>query len=306
MKPFLIKALLFGAAFFLFDKLFFVFEYYSPGTEVDKRLEFLINGQLNKDIFVIGSSRGARDIIAEEVGTATGQSVYNLSYPGSNVEFHEFVLRTLVKFNSKPKTVLLVVDEPSELSPGESIKFRLDRLYPLVKYEYINKELIDRGEKKAILSRLFVLNRINKSNFDLRKKRFNPLDTIFACGSMPVSFRNESKKWEFSHDTLSYPIEGELPAKLKAFNKILDICKSNHINLVLVFPPNSTKHSKLFENRLSILAGAHVYRYMYDTTNEIYKNKFFYYDESHLTRQGASIFTREISTFINGQDALKK
>ena len=45
---------------------------------------------------------------------------------------------------------------------------------------------------------------------------------------------------------------------------------------------------------------------MYDTTNEIYKNKVFYYDESHLTRRGASIFTREISTFINGQDALKK
>jgi len=108
-------------------------------------------------------------------------------------------LESLLKFNKPPKIILLAVDEPAELLPSESIKFRFDRLYPLIKYDYINNEMIKRGEK-SFLSNFFALSRINKYNLDIRKKHFNALDTIRYCGSMPISFQR--KNIEFNYDSI--------------------------------------------------------------------------------------------------------
>ena len=77
---------LFVMIFFIYDKLFIVVRTLSPVLEVDKRLELLINGGINKDIIILGSSRGARDIIAAQIENETGLSAFNLCYPGSNVE----------------------------------------------------------------------------------------------------------------------------------------------------------------------------------------------------------------------------
>ena len=93
---------------------------------------------------VFGSSRGARNIIASQIEDSLSIEAYNLSYPGSDITFHEFMLRSVLKFNKKPKIVLLVIDDPARVLPDEIIKFRLDRLYPLSKYDYINEELMSK------------------------------------------------------------------------------------------------------------------------------------------------------------------
>ena len=85
MVRFAKKLLLFAAIFLIFDKLFLIVANKSAEAEIDKRLEYLVNGQINKDIVVIGSSRGARDIIAGQIEEKTGLSAYNMCYPGSNV-----------------------------------------------------------------------------------------------------------------------------------------------------------------------------------------------------------------------------
>ena len=186
MKKFIITILLFAVVFFLFDKLFYVFIYTAPSKEVDKRLELLITGNINKDLIIIGSSRGARNIIANQIEAKTGLTSFNLSYPGSDIEFHEFLLKTLLKFNKPPKVILLPIDNAAELTQNETIKFRLDRLYPLVKYNYISQELVNRNEKNDKLLKYFMLHRICKSNFSIQQKHFTPLDTILPCGSMPI------------------------------------------------------------------------------------------------------------------------
>ena len=96
----------------------------SPSKEVDKRLEFVLKGKINKDIIILGSSKGSRDIIASQLESETNQTAYNLSYPGSNIEFHEFMLRTLVTFNNAPKMVILTVDNPIQFLNESLINFR--------------------------------------------------------------------------------------------------------------------------------------------------------------------------------------
>ena len=91
MIKFAKKLLLFVVLFLVYDKLFIIMTHFSAEAEIDKRLEYLVNGQISKDVVIIGSSRGSRDIIAGQIKDETGLSSYNLCYPGSNVEFHDFI-----------------------------------------------------------------------------------------------------------------------------------------------------------------------------------------------------------------------
>jgi hypothetical protein len=293
------KLLLFVAIFLIYDKIFILLCNRSAEAEVDKRLEYLIKGEINKDIIITGSSRGSRDIIAGQIEDETGLSTYNLCYPGSNVEFHEFILRTLVKFNRPPKLVLLVVDDSTELLADETVIFRKDRLYPLVKYSYIWKELAKKEDKDIFFSNFLVLHKLNKYNFDFREKRFTPLDTIMNCGSMPISWQREGRHWYYVTGERLYMANNEVVEKVDAYKAIIKICRINKINLVVVFPPNYQTHSKSFENRIKELSGENAFFYIYNNENPLYRNKDYFYDEGHLIRKGAIDFTNELIPFIN-------
>ena len=299
MMKFAAKLLLFAVIFLIYDKIFIIVANRSAEVEVDKRLEYLVKGEINKDIIVIGSSRGARDIVAEQIENETGFSAYNLCYPGSNLEFHAFILRTLVEFNDLPQVVLLVVDDDTEFLYDSTITFRKDRLYPLVKYPYIREELANLGDKDKYLSKFLILHQLNKANFDIRKKVFTPLDTIMNCGSMPISWQAKAKDRYFIADEREYNPDNEVIEYVNSYKEIIKTCSLNKIRLVVVFPPLSRSHSKSFENRIKELSDGDIHFYIYNTENQIYRNKDYYQNGGHLMRKGAVVFTDEIILFLN-------
>ncbi len=305
MKKFAIRLLLFAAIFLIYDKLFILVARRSAETEVDKRLEYLVRGEINKDIIFAGSSTGSRDILAYKVEEATGHSTYNLCYPGSNVEFHEFVLKTLVEYNQAPQVILLMVDDDYELHFHGPLIFRKDRLYPLVQYKPIWKELARQENTPPFFSSFLVLQRLTKYNFDLRQKHFTPMDTMIACGSMPVSWKREDMILEYGTKDRIYSVEKEIPEKVAAFQGILDICRDHDIQLVLVFPPIFQTHSLSFEKRIRELAGDGVKYYVYNRENPIYRDEDYFNDETHLMRDGALVFTDEIISYINREISLR-
>jgi hypothetical protein len=298
MKKFLKSILIFGLIFFVLDKIFIFFIITSPNKEVDRRLELLANGKINKEIIILGSSRGARNIIASEIEKKTGHSAYNLAYPGSDIEFHEFVVRTLLKFDKAPKVVLLSVDYPMAFLPDSILNFRLDRMYPLVKYNYINEELIARGEKNIIMSNLFALSRMNKTNFDIRQKKFTALDTLYGDGSMPISFQKHDEDWTPSTAIKKYDSKKELQVKVDCFKKIVAMCKEKNIELLIIQPPLFDPMDTTFRARLMQLTENKVPFFEYNSQNPIYKNKDYFYDRTHLNRKGATIFTDEIAQYL--------
>lgn len=301
MKKSALKFLLFLIVFLAYDKLFILVANRSAETEVDRRLEYLIEGNINKELVVLGASRGSRDIIASQIEKETGLSAYNLCYPGSSVEFHEFILHTLINFNKAPEILLLVVDDFDEfLDGGNRVIFRRDRLYPLVKYPYVRKEMAKRGYVDNDFSRFIVLQRLNKYNFDLRQKRFMPNDTVFACGSMTYSWQRKGVNWEYNLEEREYPMEQEIPEKITVFKNMINTSKEKNIKLVLLFPPNYRPPSQSFEDRIRTLSGENVYYHYYNKENPIYKNSDYYYDTDHLIQQGATIYTDEIVDFLNG------
>jgi hypothetical protein len=298
MKSLIFRLGLFIAIFLVYDKLYIILANRSAQAEIDRRLEYVINGEINKDLIILGSSIGSRDVIAGQIEKETGLSSYNLCYPGSNIIFSEFVLRTLLKFNETPSEILLVVDDDVEFLDHKPIVFRKDRLYPLIKYNYIWEELAKIEDRDIFLSRFLVINRLNKYNFDVRSKTFTPLDTIMDCGSMPISWQSEGRNWDYDSSCRDYPIGREVSERVSSFQNIVDMCEANDIILILVFPPHFRSHSKKFESRVRQLSGSKPYFYIYNEENPIYQMMEYYYDETHLIREGAVIFTSELSHYI--------
>jgi hypothetical protein len=306
MKSFILKSLLFFAIFFGLEKSLILLRNSAPGRELDKRLENILKGEINADVIILGSSRGARDIMASNIADSLNTTAYNLSYPGSDISFHEYLLEKLVKFNNKkPKLVILAADDPVELILNNTIYFRLDRLYPLVKYEDVRKTLIEKGEKDKILSNLFIIHQLGMANFDIRKKHFSPLDTLHADGSMPISFRSKKFTAAYNSKYKAYDATIEDSNKIKSFTNFLKICKDNNIKLVLALAPNFGNPSLGFKQRMEwYVKSPQNHVMLYDTSNAIYKNENYFYDAGHLTKAGADIFTAEVIDYVKKNQLL--
>ncbi len=302
MRRFILHSVLFLATFFVVDKMFYFFLHHAPTLEYDTRLEQVLQGKMNKEILILGSSRGANNILAGQIESKTRHSTYNLSYPGSDVRFHYFVLKSVLKYNKKPKMVVLTIDNPHEFVNEKTLNFRFDRLYPLAKYNYITQELI-RQKEKNVLSWVFCLARLNRSNFSVSKVAI-PLDgKIDAWGSMPFYNRKASFIGKKNSVQL-YDRSLENTEKIIAFKALQQLCLKNKIQLVYVFPPSYGAFDKQFYKRFLKMVPAHDVM-VYNTLNMIYQNEASFHDESHLQQKAAQVFTNEISTFIQNKNYLK-
>ena len=162
MSRFIIHCIIFFVVFFLLDKGLILLRDKLPERELDRRLEYVITGSMDADIVAIGSSRGARDVIASQISDSLNAKAYNLCYPGSDVQFHEYLTEQLIgNGNKKPKLLVIAIDDPSELKNDPTLVFRFDRLYPLVKYDCVRKTLIEKGGKNKFLSQMFVIQQLS-------------------------------------------------------------------------------------------------------------------------------------------------
>ena len=66
MKSFLLKSFLFFVVFFALEKSLILLRNTAPERELDKRLEYVLNGKIDADIIVMGSSIRPQQFRCEE------------------------------------------------------------------------------------------------------------------------------------------------------------------------------------------------------------------------------------------------
>jgi hypothetical protein len=299
MRLFFKHILLFAVLFFIIEKSAWFLLELAPDRQYDKRLENLINGKINKDLLIIGSSRGAGNILAGQLEKQTGLTSYNLSYQGSNVNFHEFILKTALKFNEKPKKVLLAIDNPTQFVGDISIRYRVDVLQPLTKYNYINKTLVEEKVNNK-LSYAFCLARLNKNHFRFKNREAPTINPLDSFGTMPL-IKRKNLNLVYNDNVLAYSKDLEEESRLKAFKNIQSICLENNIELIYVFSPNFKAFNTSFFKRFKELVPNNHKIIVFNQDNKVYRDQDYFYDYAHLLKNGAEIFTSEISDFINAQ-----
>lgn len=306
MNSFLIRLAIFLGIFFLLDKSFLLLRNRMPEKELDKRLELVLTGKVDADIIILGSSKPARDVIASQISDSLKLKAYNLAYPGSNIDFQNYILKEFLKNNNKkPKLLVLGIDAPNNLLKKFGSRFRMDRLYPLVEYKNVRDTLVTRGEKDKYLSDYFIIHQLTTSSFDFATKTFDSQDTLYADGSMPISYQHQDFKKQFSNSSNTYDKALENPYSIYCFTNLLTQCDENNITVVLALTPNFGVFPYNFYNRIKELApNKHIMAY--DTLNEAYKDNRNFFDNGHLTKSGAQVFTNDLIKFIRDNNILNR
>lgn len=286
MKKFLLNIFAFGVCLLIADKGLVFLRKISPQLEVDKRLEMIVTGKIQSDILIFGSSRGARSVIASQITDSLGRSCYNLSYPGSDITFHEYLLQATLeqKNNKKPTTAILVVDDGDELKTTPALKFRYDRMFPLVDYKMIRDELVRRNKKKMFFADILIAHQLNRSNLMLRKKKFTKRDSITREGSMLIWKQKKTFNYTYKSEPNIYSKQGELLWKLKAFNGFVKLCKKNNIELIVAIPPNYRAATDGFKERMEEQLNGFGTVFEFDPTIKEYKDDNYFFDNSHLLK----------------------
>tara|TARA_R110002012_G_scaffold91063_1_gene222061 strand:- start:565 stop:1473 length:909 start_codon:yes stop_codon:yes gene_type:complete len=301
MKQFIKNICICFVVLFIVDKSAYFILKKTPKHLYDTRLKQVLEGEINKDLIVLGSSKGAGNILASQIEAETGLKSYNLSYMGSDITFHNFILKTLLTHNKTPKTILLSIDNPATLINEKTLNFRLDKLYPLSIYNEINFELINQNDR-SILSKYFLLARLTKAHLYYTNEKPTIDNPILQDGSMPFVRINPKAKREFISKDLFYNIDDEQPHKLEALNNIQNLCKANNINLYYIFSPKMFSFNDSFYNRFLQLSHNEKNIFRYNNKDSIYNLKSTYFDQSHLMINGAKVFTSEISNFIKSKN----
>ncbi|MBK7753208.1 MAG: hypothetical protein IPI41_11590 [Flavobacteriales bacterium] len=300
MRRFLTALLLFGLLVLVLDLPFRWAMRDLPDTEYDDRLHRILEDRLPARILVFGSSRAARDVMPQRITEITGSEAFSLGYPGASITFQEFVLRLVLQSAHKPHTVLLVVDDPSELIGTKTVDFRLDRSYPLAGYDVVNDEICERTGKSRLLTRLLASYRIKESLSQLwappKPDRF---DTVFADGSMTSMMRSAAlDTFSFQAAARRYAIQHESAMHRDAFLRFVQGCTDHGIRLIIVHPPGLDPPTIGFAERIAELTKGNAEIYHYDTTDQAYRDLGFYYDAPHLNRKGARVFSEELAGFL--------
>jgi hypothetical protein len=255
---------------------------------------------MEKDIIIIGSSRGVNNISAKQMEDETGLSTYNLSYRGSNVIFHQFILETLLLYNKKPQKVLLVIDDEYEFLMDHSLHFRFDRLYPLKNYSYINNKLID-SKKKSYVSKFLYAAKIDREDFSLKPKRVDPINLMTSHGSKLLP-KKENNDLEFINVSKNYNTLQEESSKIRSFKAIKEMCSSKGIDLYFVFTPDFKSFNDSFLKRFEKLVKKKEHLIVYDTLDKRYKDYTIFRDQTRMCSEGAAIFTSELSQFMKSKN----
>lgn len=297
MWKFYVKLGVFCLLFLLADRLAGeAMSAYSRLLAPDQRIGKVLAGEIDHELIVLGSSRAARNLVAEEIEAGAGLTSYNLGAPGSNIDFHLQMLELLLSTAHIPRYLLLTVDS-TEVKDDPFINFRFDLLYPYSSDARICEILVARGQLNKQLSDLFFSYREKLGFIEVFRPYAlfsKPFDVIKADGSIPLPGHSVVyEKMRYGDGLSQYSMADESPRLKGEFAEFVHLCKKNNIQLVLIFSPNFSKPMAGLAERLQTLAGEEVLSLDYSSRPEFFRKELFF-DGAHLNSDGALLLSRMV------------
>jgi hypothetical protein len=304
MKQFFIKTIILFLLLFIIDKP--VGYYISKAAikkNVDKRLEIALKKEMSPELVILGSSRAYHGFSASIIEKISGYKTYNYGFAGSNIDFHNTVLNLLIHFGIKPKIIILAIDDDKELIENTSINFRFDILNQYAKYDVIDSIICARKKKNYYLTKLSDTYRENINisdafNYILHgPAKPGPMERYKSDGSMPIS---EPPKGFLAYDSgySIYNLNNESEFLRNKYIDLINTCKRNSINLIVVFPSQLYGPTKNFHERIKELGIFYPYITYFDFSTKFKKPELFY-DPVHLNIEGYKLFSEDLAHKID-------
>jgi hypothetical protein len=265
----------------------------------------IVQGKINADIVITGSSRALSHYDPRAIQAATGHTAFNLGRNGSQTDMQVAVLKTYLKHNRKPEVVIHNLDAFSFVTTRE--------VYDPAQYlPYLGETDIYAALQHVNKSVWWKSKYLPLYGYAANDMRFNwLLGLIGFFGWSPhenfvLGFNPRAGKWteDFEKFRAMYPegvrIEIE-PAGISDMEELIRICQEKGIRLILVYSPEYREMQSLTQNRAEIFGRFRELsrRYgvpLWDFSNWEYSDdRANFCNSQHLNAEGAELFSTDLA-----------
>lgn len=263
----------------------------------------IYKGKIKSDIVIYGSSRAWTHFDPLIIQLGLKQNTYNLGIDGHNFWLQYLRHKQLLKFNKKPKKIILSVDifslqkRRNLYNKSQFLPFLLwnKTLYDFTKtyegfnvYDYIVPLIRYCGQKESLKAALH--NMLLGS--DTQPSRIN-------------GYKGQDNKWEYTNFYQlksildSYKINID-PNSVNLFYQFIIECKKQNIELILVYSPEFVTAQRLIKNRNKLIdfyrltAKRFKIKFLDYSSNVICSDTKFFLNAEHLNKKGAEIFSKQL------------
>lgn len=269
----------------------------------------IMEGKVNAQIVVTGSSRAVSHYDPRIIETQTGRSAFNLGRNGSQTDMQVAVLKAYLEHNRKPDIVIQNLDAFTFVTtrevyaPAQYVPY----LYDEELYRPLRQINPDTWKSRYVPLYGYVVDDMNFS-WILGLKGFfgwSPREDFF------LGFNPRSKKWteDFQRfkaenpDGVSWGIE---PAAIQLMDDLIRLCQQRGIQLIFVYSPEYAEMQKLTKNRTEVFdhfnelsARNHVPLWDYSDWRFAGDTDCFT-NSQHLNAEGAAIFSEDLANRLKG------
>jgi hypothetical protein len=264
----------------------------------------IMEGKVNAQIVISGSSRALAHYDPRRIEAITGRTAFNLGRNGAQTDMQVAFLKAYLAHNQKPEIVVHNLDAFTFVT---------------------TREVFDPVEYTPYLYDRDLYSALGKINPNIWKSRYLPLygyvveDMNFTWvlglkgfwGWSPpedffLGFNPRSKKWteDFEHMKANNPngVRFDIePAGIRVVEDLIQVCRQNGIQLILVYSPEYIEMQSLTNNRAEVFGLFHEladrsHVPLWDYSDWKYAgNQELFQNSQHLNATGAAIFSDDLA-----------
>lgn len=296
MKKLIVNILIFAAVIVVIDCLFGAVCRYmnSHARGGDTLNNYVITQEQTAPVIIMGSSRAVHHYNPAILEDSLGLSVYNCGVDGNGIIFQYGRLKLLLE-RYAPKVIVYDVCPPFDIAEGDNQRY-IKGLKRWKDSQLLDSLLadVDPLESVKLKSNLY---RYNVDFLQMAMDNIHPMQNVTYNGFKPmagvVNYEPRDKNPE--------PVEWD-SIKYKYFNKFLDLCQANGINVVVSYSPSYLIESSREMQRMTELCQQRgipvIDMYAYAPVSE---NTTLFSDATHLNEQGADAFSGIFANLLKQQ-----
>jgi hypothetical protein len=269
----------------------------------------IVDGQINADILITGSSRAVYHYDPSVIQKATGRSSYNIGLNGSQIDMQVARLRTYLAHNRKPTLIVHNLDLFTfQVSHGE--------VYDPGQYiPYLREETLYAPLRK-IHPQIWKARALPLYGYVVEDLRFTWVSGLGALlGRMPpedrpLGFSGRHLVWTAEFDEFralhanGVRVEIE-PDGVRALEELIHTCRDQGIELMFVYSPEYREMKDLTLNRSELfgrfreLSVKNGILFIDFSDSEVSAHRENFYNSQHLNEDGAATFSRLLADRIS-------
>ena len=265
----------------------------------------MMEGKVNAQIVVTGSSRAASHYDPRIIATTTGRSAFNLGRNGSQTDMQLAVLKAYLEHNQKPEMVVHNLDAFTFETSHEVYAFAqyVPYLYDNEIYAPLRKITPDTWKSRYVPLYGYVVDDMNfswmlgvRGFFGWSPKK----DFVQGFDPRPKPWTNDFDSFKASNPKgVSWPIE---PEGIQLMEGLAQLCQERGIQLIFVYSPEYSEMQKLTNNRAEVFGhfhdlAAHYHVPLWDYSDWPHAADTRYFTNSqHLNAQGATLFSEDVAS----------